>query len=131
MDDFIKAAAITLIAVILSIILAKNNKDISLLLIMAVCTVTVTVAMRYIHPVIDFFRKLKTIGQLDAELFGILLKAVGIGLLSEITGMICTDSGNGALAKTLQILSTVVIIWISLPLFNSLLELLEKILEAV
>lgn len=131
MNDFIKAAAIALIAVILSLILAKYNKDISVLLVTAVCAVIVIVAMNYMHPVIDFFRKLKLIGKIDSELFGVLLKAVGIGLLSEITGLICTDSGNGALAKTLQILSTAVIIWISLPLFNSLLQLVEKILEAV
>lgn len=131
MDDFIKASAVALVAVILSLILAKQNKDISVLLVTAVCAVIVIAAMRYMHPVIEFIRKLKNIGQLDGELFGILLKAVGIGLLSEITGMICVDSGNGALAKTLQILSAVVIVWMSLPLFNSLLQLLEKILEAV
>ncbi len=131
MNDFIKAVAIALIAVVLGLILAKQNKDISVLLTLAVCAVIVIVALEYLHPVIDFFRKLKVLGQLDSELFGVLLKAVGIGLLSEITGLICTDSGNGALGKTLQILSTAVIIWISLPLLNSLLDLVGKILEAV
>ena len=131
MDDFIKAAAIALVAVILSLILAKQNKDISVLLTIVVCTIIVIAAMQYFHPIIDFFRKLKVIGQLDSELFAILLKAVGIGLLSEIAGMICIDSGNSALAKTLQILATAVIIWISLPMLNNLLQLIENILEAV
>ncbi|MBQ6840198.1 MAG: hypothetical protein IJO45_05860 [Oscillospiraceae bacterium] len=131
MDDFVKAAGIALVAVILSLILAKQNKDISTLLIIAVCAIIVISAMQYLHPIIDFFRKLKVIGQLDSELFGILLKAVGIGLLSEIAGMICCDSGNAALAKTLQILATAVIIWISLPMLNNLLQLIENVLEAV
>ncbi len=131
MNDFIKAAAIALVAVILSLILAKQNKDISVLLTIAVCSIIVITAMQYFHPIIDFFRKLKVIGQLDPELFAILLKAAGIGLLSEIAGMICTDSGNGALAKTLHILATAVIIWISLPLLNNLLLLIENVLEAV
>lgn len=131
MDNFVKAAAVSLIAVILSLILAKQNKDISVLLTTAVCAIIITVMVRYLHPVIEFLRKLRTIGQLDSELFGILLKAVGIGILSEIVGMICNDSGNGALGKTLQTLSVAVIIWISLPLLNSLLELIERIVEAV
>lgn len=131
MNDFIKAAGIVLIAVILSLILAKQNKDISVLLTITVCVIIVIAAMQYIHPVIDFFRKLKVVGQLDSELFAIVLKAVGIGLLSEIAGTICADSGNGALAKTLHILATAVIVWISLPLLNKLLQLIENVLEAV
>lgn len=131
MENFLKASAVVLLSVILGLILAKQNKDISLLLTMAVCCVVAVAALSYLHPVIDFFRKLMQIGQLDSELFAILLKAVGIGLLSEITVLICADSGNAALGKTIQILSTAVILWLSLPLLDNLMELIEKILEAV
>lgn len=131
MNDFVKAAAVSLIAVILSLILAKQNKDISVLLTTAVCAVIAVVMIGYLHPVIDFLRKLRSLGQLDSELFSILLKAVGICILSEIVGLICNDSGNAALGKTLQILSTAVIIWLSLPLLNSLIDLVEGIIEAV
>jgi len=131
MNDFVKAAAIALISVILCQVLAKQNKDISSLLTVAVCGLVAIAAMQYIHPIIDFFRRLKIIGQLDPELFGILIKAVGIGLLSEITGMICTDAGNSALAKSLHIMATAVIIWISLPLLNTFIQMIENILEAL
>ena len=131
MNDFIKAVAISLIAVILSLILAKQNKDISVLLVMTVCALTLITAMGYFHPIIDFLRNLKTIGQLDAQLFGILLKAVGIGVLSEVAGLICTDTDNGALGKSIQILASGVILWIALPLLNNLLQLIENVLEAV
>ena len=131
MNDFIKAVAISLIAVILSLILAKQNKDIAVLLAMAVCALTLIAAMGYFHPIIDFLRNLKTIGQLDAQLFSILLKAVGIGVLSEIAVLICTDTGNGALGKSIQILASGVILWIALPLLNNLLQLIENVLEAV
>ena len=131
MDDFVKAAAIALVCVILCQVLAKQNKDISLLLTLAVCSLIAIAAMQYIHPIIDFFRRLKDIGQLDPELFGILLKATGIGILSEITAMICADAGNGSLGKTLHIMATMVIIWISLPLLNTFIQMIENILEAL
>lgn len=131
MNDFIKAVAISLIAVILSLILAKQNKDIAVLLAMAVCALTLIAAMGYFHPIIDFLRNLKTIGRLDAQLFSILLKAVGIGVLSEVAVLICTDTGNGALGKSIQILASGVILWIALPLLNNLLQLIENVLEAV
>ena len=118
-------------SVVLCLALAKGNKDISLLLSLTVCSLVAIAAMSYLHPVVDFFRKLKGIGQLDPELFGILLKAVGIGILSEISGQICEDSGNKALGKTLQLLAAVVVLWLSIPLFDNLMDLLQKILEAI
>lgn len=131
MEIYLKAAAVVLVSVVLCVILSKQGKDISLLLTIAVCCIIATAAMSYMHPVIDFFRKLKQIGRLDAELFGILLKALGIGVLSEITGLICKDFGNGALGKILQLLASMVILWISLPLLNNLMDMVGKILEAI
>ena len=131
MNDFVKAAAIALISVILCQVLARQNKDISSLLSLAVCALIAIAAMQYIHPMIDFFRRLKVIGQLDPELFGILIKAVGVGILSEITEMVCMDSGNSALAKSLHIMATAVIIWLSLPLLNTFIQMIENVLEAL
>ena len=74
---------------------------------------------------------MKVIGQFDPQLFAILIKAVGVGILSEITGTICIDAGNSALAKTLHLMATAVIIWISLPLLNSFIQMIENILEAL
>lgn len=131
MNEFLKAACIALISVILCQILVKENKDISTLLSVVICALVAITAIQYIHPIIDFFRKLKTIGKFDGQLFDTVIKSVGIGILSEITCMICTDAGNGALAKTLHIMATAVIIWISLPLLNTFMQMIENILEAL
>ena len=70
-------------------------------------------------------------GNLEPELLHSVLKAVGIGLLAELTGQICADSGNASLGKSLQILATAVILWLMLPLFTQLIDLLEEILGAI
>ena len=49
----------------------------------------------------------------------------------EITSLICTDAGNAALGKSVQILATCGILWLSIPLFTSLIDLLNKILGEV
>ena len=131
MDIFLKASAGILITVVLCLALSKQGKDISLLLTIAVCCMVVTAAITYLQPIIDFFQKLNSISQLDSSIVNILLKAVGIGLLAEITGLICKDAGSAALGKTIQILATAVILWLSLPLFNELIELIDGILGAI
>lgn len=131
METFLKAAAGVLITVILSLALMKREKDIGMLLTIAGCCMVVVAAVTYLQPVIDFFRELQRLGQLDSGLLGILLKAVGIGLLAEITGLICADAGNAALGKALQVLASAVVLWLSIPLLQSLMELVQEILGEV
>ena len=82
-----------------------------------------------LEPVLDFLRELETLGDLQGDMLGILLKAVGIGLVSEIAGLVCTDAGNGSLGKTLQMLGSAVILYLSLPIFTAMLELIREILR--
>lgn len=131
MDVFIKAAAGIFIAVILGLTLAKQGKDISLLLTVVVCCMVVTAAVTYLEPVIDFLERLQSIGQLNTEMFAILMKAAGIGLLTELMSLICTDAGNASLGKTLQILASAVILWMSIPMLNALVDLIDNILGAI
>ncbi len=129
MDVFIRVSAGVLITLILCIVLSKQGKDFSFLLTVCVCCIVAVAALDFISPVIDFFHKLQSIGNLDSQMISIIFRAVGISLLSEITCLICVDAGNAALGKTLQVLATSVVLWMSVPLFTSLIELVEDILN--
>lgn len=131
MEVFLQATAGVLIAVILGITLSKQSKDLSLLLTVLVCCLILTVVIAYLNPVMEFIGQVRLLGNLNGESFRILLKAVGIGIVSEIAIQICQDSGNAALGKGLQLLASVVVLWLSLPLMQELLELVQKILGDV
>jgi stage III sporulation protein AD len=74
-------------------------------------------------------QRLQKIGALNQELLNILLKIVGICFTAEIAGLICEDSGNGALGKALQFLASAVILYLSLPLLSKLLDIVEGMLD--
>lgn len=131
MEEFIKAAGLILVSVILCLILSGHSKSFPILIVIAVSSIVAMASLKYIRPVLDFFDQLQSMGNWDSELMTILIKAVGIGILSEITALICADSGNSALGKSLQILTTAVILWLSLPLFTGLLELISQLLGKI
>lgn len=131
MDRFWQIIAGVLLTVVLGMLLSKSSKDMALVLTMIVCVMVLTAAFAYLEPVLDFIKQLQALGQLDSAMSGILFKAVGIGMVAEIAVLICNDSGNSALGKTLQILATVVILGLSLPLMQSLLELIQKIMGEI
>jgi len=128
MELFWKGIGAVLMTVVLGLALSKNGKETGLLLSLAVCCMVACAAMAYLQPVIDFLRQLQNLGQLDNGMLGILLKAVGIALIGEIAALICADAGNAALGKTLQLLTSSVILWLSLPLMTQLLELIQEML---
>ena len=128
MEIFLKSIAGALIAAILCLVLSKNSQDMAVLVTLAACCMLMITAAGYLAPVLRFLDQLQITGKLDPELMRILLKTAGLGMLSEITAQICTDAGNAALGKGIRIGCSIVILWISLPLLSSLMELINGIL---
>lgn len=128
MDLFLKAVAAALITAVLGLMLAKQGKDLYLLLTLAACAMIAAVAFAYFKPVISFLNRLTDMTKLNTDLLAVILKTVGIGMIGELSGLICTDAGDAALAKTIQILTAAMILWLSIPLFESLLDLVQAIL---
>jgi stage III sporulation protein AD len=131
MDMFLKAVAAALITAVIGLVLVKQGKDMLILLTLAACAMIATIAFTYLKSVISFLHRLTEISKLDTELLAVLLKTVGIGVVGELAGLICADAGNAALEKSIQILTTAVILWLSIPLFESLLDLVQAILGAL
>ena len=128
MDLFLKVSAGILLSLVFVLFLSKTGKDYSLVIMVVTCCFVCAAAFSFLEPVLDFAKQLQGTSNLDNEIFTIILKAVGISLLTEIISNICTDSGNGAMGKILQMFSGIVVLWLSLPIFSALLELVKDIL---
>ena len=123
-----RSAALVLLAVILTLVISRQSRDMSILLSLGVCVIVMISCVSFLSPIIKFIRELRRIGDLEQAFLGILLKCVGVGLLSELAALICADAGENAMGKSLQILSGIVIVWLSLPLMKQVIVLLEEVL---
>ena len=128
MDNFWKTTALILITVVLCNLICKQEKDIAVLLSMIACCIAIMAAVSYLNPILDFLQELEKFGQIEEGFLSVLIKAVGIGFVSEIAGMICTDAGNSSLGKTVHMLGTAGILYLSLPVFRTLVTMIQEIL---
>jgi len=131
MNTFFQVVGGVLIAVVLGLTLSKHSKDFSVVLVLLVSCMVITVMTIYLEPVIDFVGELLRLGDLQNDLLKPVMKATAIGMVAEIASLICVDSGNAALGKSIQILSVAVILWLALPLLHTLLELMQRILGII
>ena len=126
-----KAAGAALIASVLGLALSKQSKDMQILLVIAGWCMVAGIAATFLRPVLELLGQLQAMGNLNSELTGILIRAAGIGLVSELACMICTDSGNASLGKTVQLLGSAAVLYLAIPVFRGLIELIQGILEGV
>lgn len=120
-----------MIALVLAAAIGKREGDLAAVLTMAVCTMTVTAALAVLSPVLSFLYRLEDWGNIDSDILGILLKVLGIGLVTETGSLICVDGGSNALGKALQLLGCCVMLRLSIPLMDSMLILIQSILGEI
>ena len=131
MEVYLRAAALVLIAVILGLVLDSKQKVYGVLLSLGACAAVCVTAVRFLEPVVAMLDALQELAGISDRMLSIVLKATGVGLVSEVAGLICTDSGNASMGKAVTLLSNGVILWLSLPLFQQLLDLLQEVLDGV
>ena len=60
--------------------------------------------------------------------FPIILKALGIAYVTEFTSAICQDAGEKSIAGKVELAGKIAIFFVALPIFTSLLELLNSLI---
>lgn len=131
MGTYFQIIAGALIAVVLGLTVGKLGKELAILLGIAVCCMVLIAAVNYLNPVMELISTLQSVGNLDSQWVAIMLKAAGIGLISELASLICADSGNAALGKAIHVLACAAVLWLSIPLMNALISLIQKLLGEV
>ena len=116
-----------LLTVVVGLTLSKQGKDTATLLSLAVCAMVMLTSRVFLEPVISFLRSLQEKGYLDGEVLTTMLKAVGISLVSQISCFICEDGGFGSLSKAVRLMTAAALLYLMLPMLESLLSLLESV----
>jgi stage III sporulation protein AD len=86
-----------------------------------------TLAISLLSPYMQLIEKL-AVGSLLEAYYPLLLRAMGIALLTEITATVCRDSGEESVAKNIELLAKAEILILCLPLVKELIKVSEALL---
>ena len=128
MNEFWQGLGLIILTVVLMLLLGRQGSEMTILISIAGCCFVGMLAFGYLKDVIGFIHRMREISKMDMGLMQVLLKAVGVGLIGEFAALICADAGNAAQSKAVQLLTSAVILWLSIPVLQILLDLLEKML---
>lgn len=128
MEYYWKAIACAILSALLGLHIGRQEKELNLLLILAVCCMAGTAALSFLRPVLTFLKQMQDMLQAQSEILQTMLKATAIALVTELAASVCQDAGSAALGKTVSFLGTAVLSYLSLPMVTQLLELIQEIL---
>ena len=68
-------------------------------------------------------------GDLDIDLIGIILKAIGISYMAHVASELCRDMDENALAAKAEIVGRVMLLSLALPIVRSIAESLIELVK--
>lgn len=125
----IKVAGITIIALILIILIKDTKREFAVILTIA------TVILLFISIANDFREIAEKLYSLSAgagsinSYISLMMKILGIALVSQFVVDLCRDSGENALASQTEIAAKVIMLVITLPLFETVINIVTGLLK--
>lgn len=131
MEHYLQSVSLILITAVLGILLRGSNQCFGVLLSLMAVSVVLAGAVRYLQPVVELMGQLRDLSGISSQMLSMLLKSVGICLISQVAELICKDAGENALGKVIALMTNAAILWVSIPLMEELLELIQEVLGSV
>lgn len=125
MQELLQVAVVGIIAALMATMLKKHSAETALLLSLAACLLIALMLVNMTKPVLSFLSELRELTGLDSALMTPMLKAVGIGLLTQISATVCTDAGQSAIAKLIELCGGIFALYVALPLFEAVIQMMK------
>lgn len=124
----IKLCGIAVLGVAAILVVRAAKSDFAIPLSVVTGTILLVSALATVYPIVDFVRETSEIGSFSIYV-STILKALGIGLLSQSAVDFCHDCGENAIASKLEFAAKAGILLLGLPIIRDLLDMATEILQ--
>ncbi len=125
----IQLMGIALISAVLFVVIKKYSPEYIIFAEIGSVLLIFLYLYPYIKDIIDFYYEYADYGGIDDSYLKIVLKSVGIALLTQFSSDICKDSGQSALAGKIEFAGKLLIAVLALPVAKALIEVALKVTE--
>lgn len=125
----IQLMGIALISAVLFVVIKKYSPEYMIFAELGSVLLVFILLYPYIKDIIDFYYEYADYGGIDDSYLKLVLKSIGIALLTQFASDICRDSGQSALAGKIEFAGKLFIAVLALPVAKSLIEVALKVTE--
>ncbi len=126
--DIVKIIGVGLISLIIIIILKQYKPDFAIYVSILAGAIIILLVMDKLSSIVSLLTSIQSKSNTNNQFLVILLKITGIAFLTEYASSICNDAGESAISTKIDLGGKVLIIALSIPIIQALLELIIKIM---
>ena len=131
MTEVFKIIGVAFVTAIAAVLLRSTKPELSFAVTVTGIIVILLFIVDALQNTFAIFTSIATLTGVENGLIKILLKIVGVGYLTEFGAGILQDFGSNAVADKVILGGKLTIVLLSLPIIQSLLELIRSFLELV
>ncbi len=120
--NFISICVLALVAVIITVMLKPKNGEIAVMLVISCAVIILLAVLSQTSEVIGTVNQIIAASGISTGYVVILLKVVGICLITEFTVNTCKDAGSQTLAGNVLLAGKILITLTALPLYSDILN---------
>ncbi len=129
MQTAVSIMGVLLCAGILALTLRGQRPELAVCLSLAAGAAVLLMIMQHIIPILSSLGKMLEGSAIPSEYIKTVLKATGICLLTQLTADTCRDAGETALAGKAEFAGRILLLLLSLPLFEDVLQLVTALAQ--
>ena len=128
MSELLKIVAIALVTVFAHMLVKQTKPEIAILISIVGSILIIIMIISSMRGVVLAFHNIFTTTNIDSTLLTPLMKIVAIGYIAEFGANICVDAGAGSVADKILFAAKIIILMISLPIINNVLNMVVGLL---
>ncbi|SEH38713.1 stage III sporulation protein AD [Ruminococcus flavefaciens] len=128
-DNCFSVGAFCVVGALIAMILKQYCSEQSMLISIVVSVLVIAFFMTFLGETIDEIRSIFETAGISESCISIVFKVLAICCITHISAELCRDSGEGAIASAAELCGRAAIIVLSLPLMNSFVQLIDKLIK--
>lgn len=120
--EILRLSAIAIITALISLFLRGHKSPLALSASLGGGCLLLYVAIPYFREILGYMGEFAAGTGIESAYIGILVRIIAVSFLTEIAAALCSDAGETALAKTLELCGKLLILGMSMPVISALFE---------
>lgn len=120
---------IGIIGAVVCVVIKQYKPEYTILVGLGTGLVILFFTVPHFSSVVEYVNELSGLGEIDTGYIKIVIKALGVCIVTQLASDTCKDCGQNSIASKIELGGKVSILALSLPMFVSLLETVQKLIN--
>lgn len=120
--NIFQLVGIAVVGAVFSVILRRYRPEFAMFTAMATGLILLAYMLGALDKVFSMVDEMVRNTGVDRKYFVVLIKIIGVSYIAEISGEICRDAGEGAIAAKIEMVGKMFIMLLAMPIIKTFLE---------